>query len=165
MDATRPHTKQYEESARVRLGKAIARGREAAGHQWRPSFAEEAHISVRSLVKLEQGKPVGPQVYEAVARALPGWSEDTPQEILEGGPIPASPEPAEPRKPVKEFPIEEGVVFTVTRQDQERWRRMTREEIAEEAAMLGRTIGLRAQEAYLRAAIDARDGRLDGDGA
>ncbi|WP_134667898.1 hypothetical protein [Amycolatopsis sp. CFH S0078] len=86
--ATRPHTREYSEEARIRLGLAVQRGREAAGHQWRPSFATEANISVRSLVKLEQGKPVGALVYESAARALPNWTEDTPVQILTGGEIP-----------------------------------------------------------------------------
>lgn len=80
----RLNTKNYSEERRIALGVAIARAREGAGHSWRPSFAEAARISVRSLVKLETGEPVGPQVYEAAARALPGWTLDTPTAILEG---------------------------------------------------------------------------------
>ncbi|MFB9926056.1 hypothetical protein ACFORO_12245 [Amycolatopsis halotolerans] len=90
MADTRPHTRKYSERARIQLGIAVTRGREASGHQWRPSFAKEAKISVRSLIKLEQGEPVGALVYEAAARALPGWTEDTPVAILEGGEIPAT---------------------------------------------------------------------------
>jgi hypothetical protein len=60
------------------------RAREADGHMYRPSFATLAGISVASLLKLETGKPVGPSVYEAVARALPEWTEETPRKILEG---------------------------------------------------------------------------------
>lgn len=81
----RPNTKDYPEDARKALGVAVARGREAAGHQWRPSFAKAAKMSLRSLVKLETGEPVGPTVYEAAARALPAWTVDTPRDILEGG--------------------------------------------------------------------------------
>lgn len=44
-----------------------------------------------SLVKLERGKPVGPLVYEAAARALPGWTEDTPRTILDDPEAPTTP--------------------------------------------------------------------------
>lgn len=101
----RPHTKEYEDDARRTLGLAVTRAREAIDHKWRPSFARLAKISIRSLVKLEKGEAVGPTVYEAVARVLPGWTEDTPQTILEGGPIPspvafADLDPLEPVTPV-----------------------------------------------------------------
>lgn len=96
MTAARPHTKLYPDRARETLGLAITRAREAAGYPTRPTFANLAKISVRSLVKVETGDPVGPAVYEAVARALPGWDEDAPRVVLEGGPIPqpgTQPEP------------------------------------------------------------------------
>lgn len=85
---TRPHTREFTPEARVRLGVAVTRAREALGHPRRPSFVKLLTISIRSLVKLEDGDPVGAAVYEAVARELPGWTEDTPREILEGGPVP-----------------------------------------------------------------------------
>lgn len=81
----RPHTKKYDLDARTRLGIAVMRAREADGHMYRPSFAELAGISVASLLKLETGRPVGPGVYETVARALSSWDENTPKRILEGG--------------------------------------------------------------------------------
>jgi hypothetical protein len=65
------------------------RAREADGHMYRPSFARRAGISVASLLKLETGKPVGPTVYEAVARALSSWTEGTPRHILDGGEPPS----------------------------------------------------------------------------
>jgi len=92
MSERRPHTKVYSVRARDTLGLAVTRAREAAGHQHRPSFAKEARISVRSLLKLETGEPVGAQVYESVARALPGWTEDTPRAILDGGQSPPTTE-------------------------------------------------------------------------
>ncbi|MFL6141621.1 MAG: hypothetical protein ACJ72N_07100 [Labedaea sp.] len=107
---SRPHTKLYPEEARVRLGLAIVRGREAAGHQWRPSFARAAGISVRSLVKIEKGEPVGAPVYEAIGRALPQWTEDTPRVILEGGPIPAADVQAAPTGPDHAHLIAESAV-------------------------------------------------------
>lgn len=88
MTALRPGTRDFDQSARDRLGRAVLRAREAAGFLYRPAFAEVAKVGITSLVKLETGKPVGPKVYEAVARALPGWREDTPLEILQGGAIP-----------------------------------------------------------------------------
>lgn len=91
--SVRPHTRDYTDEARQSLGLAFTRARELAGHKWRPSFAKAAGIAVRSLVKLEKGEPVGPTVYEAAARALPGWTEDTPRAILEGGEAPIG-EPA-----------------------------------------------------------------------
>jgi hypothetical protein len=86
--AQRPHTKTYPAEARERLALAVMRGREAAGYKFRPAFAQDAKIGVRSLLNLESAKPVGPIVYESVARALPNWDEDTPRLILDGGPIP-----------------------------------------------------------------------------
>jgi hypothetical protein len=97
----RPHTKAYPETARKALGIAVARAREAAGFPYRPAFANAAGVSVRSILKLEQGEPVGPAVYEAAARALPGWNEDTPRVILEGGtaPEPSVSEPPDQKPP------------------------------------------------------------------
>ncbi|RKT82748.1 hypothetical protein SAMN05421805_104219 [Saccharopolyspora antimicrobica] len=51
-----------------------------------------------SLLKLETGKPVGPSVYEAVSRALPNWTEDTPRVILEHGQIPQPATETEPHE-------------------------------------------------------------------
>lgn len=87
MGALRPHTKDYPTDARERLGLAVQRAREAADYPFRPAFAKATGIGMTSLVKLERGQPVGPLVYETVARQL-GWTEDTPRVILEGGPIP-----------------------------------------------------------------------------
>ncbi|WP_143121624.1 hypothetical protein [Saccharopolyspora antimicrobica] len=98
MAALRPHTKTYDPDSRARLGIAVARAREAAGHLYRPSFAKAAGISVASLLKLETGKPVGPSVYEAVSRALPNWTEDTPRVILEHGQIPQPATETEPHE-------------------------------------------------------------------
>lgn len=158
----RLRTANYDQTARERLADAVNKARTAMGYKFRPAFAEFAGVSARSFADLETAKPtVGEANLKAVGRAIPTWTEDTPREILEGGPIPPLPDPAEIREPVKDFQVEDGVTFTVTKQDQERWRRMTRDEIAEEGAMLGRTIGLRAQQAYLRAAIDARESTVD----
>lgn len=100
--ARRPHTKLYEQSDRERLGKAVARAREAAGFKFRPAFEKASGVGSTSLYKLEAGDPVGPTVYEAAARALPNWTEDTPRLILEGAdPPPTTPmEQAAPDVPL-----------------------------------------------------------------
>lgn len=100
-------TRDYSQEARDRLGKAVVVARLAAGHTWRPSFARVADVSIRSLSALELGEAgVGQATLFAVARALPHWTEDTPQAILEGAtaaptaepaPVPdPEPEPADP---------------------------------------------------------------------
>lgn len=84
----RPHTKAFSQEARDALGIAVMRAREAAGHPFRPTFAEAAGIGKTSLYKLESGIAVSASVYEAAARVLPNWTEDTPRLILEGEPPP-----------------------------------------------------------------------------
>jgi hypothetical protein len=86
--ALRPHTKLYTQGDRERLGLAFVRAREAAGYPARPAFSQVSGVGKTSLFKLEKGDPVGPAVYEAAARALPNWTEDTPRLILEGSPPP-----------------------------------------------------------------------------
>jgi hypothetical protein len=82
-------TSDYDEPRRNHLGLAVTRAREAAGWPKRADFAKTAGISLRSLVKLEGGEEgVGRRVLESVGRALPNWTEDTPYEVLDGGPIP-----------------------------------------------------------------------------
>lgn len=92
-------TSDYPEDARADLGRAVTRAREAAGWIRRRDFADHAGVSLRSLVKLEGGEEgVGRRVLEFVGRALPGWDEDTPRRILEGGDPPhidPAPEPTE----------------------------------------------------------------------
>lgn len=79
-------TSDYPEGDRTRLGIAVTRAREAAGWMRRKDLAERANISLRSLAKLEGGDAgVGRLVLEAVGRALPEWTEDTPGLILAGG--------------------------------------------------------------------------------
>lgn len=85
VSSQRVHTREFSIDARKRLGLAVTRAREASGHPYRPSFARVVGLSVRSIVKLESGAPVGAAVYEAVGRALPGWTEDTPRTVLDGG--------------------------------------------------------------------------------
>lgn len=79
-------TGDYPEEARARLGAAVEQARIAAGHLTRPEFAEKAGVGLRSLIYLEQAnRSVGAKVLYPVAIALPGWSESTPRDILEGG--------------------------------------------------------------------------------
>jgi hypothetical protein len=86
----RPHTREFEQEARERLGLAVERAREGAGHPYRPSFAAVAGtpLSVRTLLKLEKGEPVSAKVYEAAGRTLAtyysDWNVDTPLVILRG---------------------------------------------------------------------------------
>jgi len=85
----RLRTANYSDEARKRLGEAVAQARQAAGYKWRTVFATKAGISVRSLAALEQGEPtVGQATLFAVGRALPGWTEGTPQWILENNRMP-----------------------------------------------------------------------------
>ncbi|HYQ69667.1 hypothetical protein [Actinophytocola sp.] len=52
-------------------------------------LAEHASISRTSVANVIRGQPgVGRKVLEAVGRAVPGWTEDTPWEVLAGEPIP-----------------------------------------------------------------------------
>jgi hypothetical protein len=92
MPARKLRTADYPQVARDRLGAAVADARVALGHKFRPGFAMSAGVSLRSLADIERGKPgVGEVNLLTVARALPGWTEDTPRDILEGGPIPPPP--------------------------------------------------------------------------
>lgn len=89
MTLRRLSTKQYDADARERLARTVTRAREAAGFKSRQALADAAGVSVRSLADLEQAVPrVGQQTLEAVARVLPGWTEDTPRVILGGGEAP-----------------------------------------------------------------------------
>ncbi|WP_143254625.1 hypothetical protein [Amycolatopsis azurea] len=98
MGSGRTRTANYSEAARRRLGDAVAVARRAAGAKYRTTFAQKHEgINTRSLELLENGKPgVAEAVLFAVGRALPNWNEDTPRVILEGGPIPPTPDPETP---------------------------------------------------------------------
>lgn len=85
-------TTNYSEAARKRLGEAVAQARDAAGFHFRTDFGRTHHINPKSLELLELGKPgVGQSILFAVGRALPGWTEETPRVVLEGGSAPAAP--------------------------------------------------------------------------
>lgn len=87
-------TASYTEHDRKRLAEAVAQARRAIGHEFRPSFAKEAGIGIRSLESVEANSPtVGVSVLERIGRTLGRhlrhWNVNTPREILEGGPIPS----------------------------------------------------------------------------
>lgn len=86
----RPSTGDFDEIARQELGTAVIRAREQAGWS-QEELRRRAGIGRTSLYKLESGDPVGPKVYEPVARVLPGWTEDTPRKILDGTAAPPEP--------------------------------------------------------------------------
>lgn len=93
----RVSTTNYDVEARRRLARAVVRARERAGYPSRPRFLAVAPgVNKKSLELLETAEPgVGQKILHAVARALPGWTEDTPRHILEGGDAPSSePDPA-----------------------------------------------------------------------
>lgn len=85
-------------AARILLGQEVYRARRNAGIRSQKELAKRAGISVRSVAKVENPdgeRPVGRSVLAAIAAVLPGWTEETPRQILEGGkaPAPDQPEP------------------------------------------------------------------------
>jgi hypothetical protein len=94
-------TKDYPDDARKRLGELVEQARRGAGFRYRTDFCRAHGIkNLRGLELLESGQPgVGQASLFEVARALPGWTEDTPRLVLEGGdppPISESPSSAVP---------------------------------------------------------------------
>lgn len=103
MARTQLRTKDYPDAARKRLGEEVERARRAAGFRYRTDFCRAHSIkNLRGLEMLEGGRPgVGQAFLFEVARALPGWTEDTPRLVLEGGDPPtASEEEAKPLDPL-----------------------------------------------------------------
>lgn len=143
-------TTDYPEDARARLGLAVTRAREAGGWIRRVDFAEHAGISLRSLVKLEQGSTnVGRRVLEAVGRALPGWTEDTPRMIMEGDAAPTAPAP-EPSQPTSVGPaamyaaLEEAGWTAAEEERFQSWKRV----LAEAGMELNVTTYLKMRQEY-----------------
>lgn len=88
----------------MRLGAAVEQARIAAGYLTRQEFAAAAGVGLRSLIYLEQAnRSVGTKVLSPVARALPGWTEDTIREILEGGDPPSVAQPPVVEPAIPEF--------------------------------------------------------------
>jgi len=83
-------TSNYTAEDRNRLGEAVEAARLAAGYKFRTEFVRAHGIkNLRGLELLEQGQTgVGQAFLYEVARALPGWTEDTPRAILEGAAAP-----------------------------------------------------------------------------
>jgi hypothetical protein len=80
----------YSQEARDRLADAVNKARLAAGYRWRTNLAKAAGVSVRSVTALERAEPgVGQANLYAIARVLPGWTEDTMKLVLDGGDPPA----------------------------------------------------------------------------
>lgn len=92
-------TGDYEMDARVHLGNEVRTARLAAGLRSRAALAELAGVSTKAISNLEaptKSPPTGFAVLTAVALVLPGWTEDTPAAILEGGKAPKPGATAEP---------------------------------------------------------------------
>lgn len=93
MGTSRTRTALYSETARRRLGKAVADAREAAGYTSTAELARATGRAARAIYALENAEPtVGQSVLQAVGRTLgerlDGWTENTPRAILEGADAP-----------------------------------------------------------------------------
>lgn len=81
----RLRTASYQPAARRRLAEAVVSARKALGYDEPAGFAKLAGVSPRALWSVENAEPgVGEKVLDKVARAIPGWSTDTPRRILDG---------------------------------------------------------------------------------
>lgn len=93
MPGSRVRTATYTEAQRARLGDAAFEAREALGLS-RPAMVEAAaargiRLNKKSIELIETGQPgVGPKFLYALGSFIPNWTRETPQTILEGGPIP-----------------------------------------------------------------------------
>ncbi|GAA1030724.1 hypothetical protein GCM10009565_67590 [Amycolatopsis albidoflavus] len=112
-------------------------------------------ISDKTLGKLERGEYVGPDTLADVEIDL-GWAPGSCQAIMHGGEPTGTDNSTPAVAGLREVPLGDGVTFTITKEDRLRWRTMTPEQIIDEGNMIGRTIGLAARAAYLRAAGDAQ---------
>lgn len=91
MVTQRHSTSAYTAEDRERLGRAVAAARLKAGFSSRGAFAAECGVSLRSIDKVENGHAgAGKRTLFAIGRVLPGWTEDTAIEILEGAAVPAA---------------------------------------------------------------------------
>lgn len=135
----RLRTADYSQQARDRLADAVIKAREADGHRYRPSFAKAAQVSVRSLAAVEQGDSgVGGTILRAIGRALPNWTEDTPQVILDGGPVPSTESEDETFTPRDDF--ERKVAASgLPAEEQLEWVRAHRVAVEEERTTLRKT--------------------------
>lgn len=84
-------TSDFPMDARILLGQEVKSARLAAGIRSRAALAKLAGVSTKAIGNLEapvKAPPTGFAVLVAVARVLPGWTDDTPREILKGGKAP-----------------------------------------------------------------------------
>lgn len=93
MASPRTRTALYSEQARQDLAAAVIKAREYAGWPTTVDFIKAVGRGSRAIYALENAEPtVGQVILHAVGRTLgtqvPGWSQDTPREILEGSPPP-----------------------------------------------------------------------------
>lgn len=93
MASSRVRTANYSPEARRRLGDAVAKAREALGMSRPRLVAASAKagivLNTKSLELVETGQPgVGQSFLYALGRFLPGWTEDTPRQILDGDDAP-----------------------------------------------------------------------------
>ncbi|RSN26549.1 hypothetical protein DMC63_01555 [Streptomyces sp. WAC 05977] len=153
-------TGDYPLEARERLGNAVAKARIAGGWQYRTDLSDAikaagGKVSPRSLQALETADAsVGQAVLWDVARQLPGWDEDTPRSILEGGPIPPT-----QTQPVTEEPREDPW----SAGQRAKWRSMTGAEIVAEGRRIRDSLGIDHQVMYLEGAHRERGARLTED--
>lgn len=81
----RLRTADYPPAARRRLGDAVIAARKTLGYDEPARFAKLAGVSPRALWSVENAEPtVGEKVLDKIARAIPGWSTETPRRILDG---------------------------------------------------------------------------------
>lgn len=106
------------------------------GYKFRPAFAKDAKVSLRSLAAVENGEPgVGAANLRAIGRALQGWTEDTPRIILEGGPIPDPQTAGNELAALDDF--ERKVIESILpREEKLEWIRAHRAALEEERRML-----------------------------
>ncbi len=159
-------TADYGEAARQRLGNAVREARESMGakFKFRPAFARAAGIAKRSLDDLETGKPtVGETNLRLVGKFIPHWTQDTPQNILEGGEIPPNP-------PAPSSTEEGGATLPQHQWSAEAWQRMKSMSVSEalefvehERVMRGEATALLAMRAIVEAQEEARRERKKDD--
>jgi transcriptional regulator with XRE-family HTH domain len=90
-----------------RLADYVISARIAAGHETTRAFARATGITERTLGKLENAQPVGPETLAVVAKTV-GWTPDSPRRILgRGEPEPLRPAPEPPPRPEFDFSIPE----------------------------------------------------------
>lgn len=144
-------TADYSPEARTRLADAVVKARTAAGFMYRTDLRDAAKeadekLSLRSIQAVERGDPgVGQAVLYAIGRLLPGWNEDTPRVILEGGEIPVADEVPQLRAtPAGPWPTDAQII------------EMSTDDLAGFALKLKSNAGSQAAEDWLFHALSVR---------